>query len=66
MGLPSDVIGRLLDEVGQYEGRDGLESIAGKGYRGELSPELLALYDGDENGARRAIQRLAYARLQTV
>ncbi len=66
MTLHSDVIGRLLDEVGQYEGRSGLESIIAHGYRGALSAELLALYDGDENGARRAIQRLAHNRLEAV
>lgn len=56
---PSQVIGRLLDAVGQFEGSDGIESIVATGYKGELSQELLSLYDGDENGARRAIQRLA-------
>jgi hypothetical protein len=35
-----------------------------RGYRAEVPPELLALYDGDEGAARRAVQRLAYDRVQ--
>lgn len=63
---PSQVIGRLLDAVGQFEGRDGIESIVRTGYRGEVSRELLELYEGDENAARRAVQRLAAARAEEI
>ena len=55
---PSVVIGELLDGIEKH----GIRSIVDRGYRAEVPSELLALYEGDEGAARRAVQRLAFAR----
>ena len=57
---PSVVIGEVLDALGP----ESLQSTATVGYRGDLSDELLALYGDDEGAARRAVQRLAYDRIE--
>jgi hypothetical protein len=57
---PSVVIGELLDGIEMH----GIRSIVDQGYRAEVPPELLALYEGDDGAARRAVQRLAYERVR--
>ncbi len=52
----------LVDEIGEYEGSDGIESVVSNGYRGELSADVLAEC-GDPNVARREIESECQARI---
>jgi hypothetical protein len=62
---PSEMIASLVTEIGQFEGSQGIETVVKNGYRGSLSPELLAAYEGDENACRRAVQRACYEKVST-
>lgn len=63
---PQDRIEALLDDVGVHEGRDGIESIARDGYKGDVPPEtmraLLAAH-GTAGEALYAIQLRAMLRV---
>jgi hypothetical protein len=65
VSVVKNVIKALLDEVEQFEGRAGIESIARDGYQGELTEEcqtaLLAEY-GEPGDVLYAIQRRAQSR----
>lgn len=59
---PSVLLDRLVAEIGRYEGRQGVEDVVARGYRGDVSPELLAAFGG-ENAVRRAVQRACHREL---
>ncbi len=67
---PSQLIDAILDgiEDGQKKnpppGAESLDTIVDDGYRGEVPRALLDLYEGSQDAARRAIQRLAYDRVE--
>lgn len=52
----------LVDEIGEHEGSDGIESVVANGYRGDLSADVLAEC-GDPSVARRAIESECQARV---
>lgn len=56
---------KLLDDVGQNEGAQGIQSIAERGYRGDVPAALVALFD-DEADARSWIRHGAYEIYRTV